>query len=297
MVESSFNNNGFHDVNRFFENKTKKVRFLFLGDSYIEGVTVEKDKLLSILFEKLLNDSKNKYEVINFGRVGYSPLLEFNLYRKIGYKYNPNVVILFLSMNSLNMDCAYEKSLKKDNKNNFSWNIKHEKFTLRKWLRERIYIFNYLGIKYKFYNKNVDFKKNNNFEYGNIETDKWAILRNKYTPETINAWNKTMDYIIKLKKLCENNNSSFYVTAIPVAQQVYDKENNGYNITGSVSKYPFDYLKNLCLKNNINYINIFQYYLQILDSDPNQEIFFKNDPHLNENGHYYTAKFLYNYFK
>lgn len=96
----SINSDG---LNERFDYSEKRVagtfRIITLGDSYTFGHYVDTKNNWTEILEDKLNDSycNKKIEVINLGVHSYDPTYEVERYRIRGIKYNPDLVIWFLT--------------------------------------------------------------------------------------------------------------------------------------------------------------------------------------------------------
>jgi len=84
------NNFGFRDDD-FHPDKKGKKRILFLGDSFIYGVGLPRDKTIPDQLEGILGED---YEVFNLGVSSYGPDQSFIYLGKEGFKLKPDAVIL-----------------------------------------------------------------------------------------------------------------------------------------------------------------------------------------------------------
>lgn len=90
------NRAGFHDYER---NKNKQLgvyRIAILGDSFVQGTEVPKEYLFSSKLEAQLNTAglQSRYEVLNFGVVGYGTTQEYLLLESKVWGYKPDLIIL-----------------------------------------------------------------------------------------------------------------------------------------------------------------------------------------------------------
>lgn len=109
-VNYGMNSFGFRDGNRTLEKPANTFRILMLGDSFTEGWGVAQDKTFSALLENKLNSlSRGRFEVINMGVAGYSPLLEYLQLKNIGLEFKPDLVILNFDYTDFADDIAYEE--------------------------------------------------------------------------------------------------------------------------------------------------------------------------------------------
>ncbi len=105
-IDSSIiNKQGFKDADFTVEKGNNIMRIAMLGDSITEGMKVPLGKTFSDCLEKTLNlkaenqKSKFRYEVMNFGVVGYNLAAEVELLKVKVIKYSPDIVILNLAPN------------------------------------------------------------------------------------------------------------------------------------------------------------------------------------------------------
>jgi|GEM_PF-3027347 len=71
-------------------------RIIFLGDSYTFGLGVPESQTIAHFLQKRLNHEygQGKFEVLNYGMVSYSPIIEELIYRDIVSRLEPDLVIL-----------------------------------------------------------------------------------------------------------------------------------------------------------------------------------------------------------
>src|SRR5262245_44391484 len=80
-------------------------RMLLLGDSFIEGWTLEFENTVAKQIERSLTARCGRpYEVINGGNASYSPLLEYVLLKQIGPRLKPDLVLLNFDMTDVHDD-------------------------------------------------------------------------------------------------------------------------------------------------------------------------------------------------
>jgi hypothetical protein len=74
------------------------TRIMVFGDSMTEAVQVDIEQSFTHLLERRLRGAGRRVEVLNFGVNGYSPLQELLLWRRLGARFQPDVVVqaLFL---------------------------------------------------------------------------------------------------------------------------------------------------------------------------------------------------------
>ncbi len=101
-VVYSINDDGLHDGNNYEILKKNRVfRIVALGDSYTYGQHVNTAENWTELLENSLNTSFNcpniEFEVINLGMQGFDIPYLVERYKRVGAKYNPDLVIWYES--------------------------------------------------------------------------------------------------------------------------------------------------------------------------------------------------------
>ncbi|MCB0333374.1 MAG: hypothetical protein KDD55_07730 [Bdellovibrionales bacterium] len=90
------NSLGFHDHEHGREKPSETCRVLFLGDSLIEAVQVDRtDSVTALVEDSLRNESKN-VEVLNFASSGAGPSQYLRVLETLGLSYHPDLVVLWL---------------------------------------------------------------------------------------------------------------------------------------------------------------------------------------------------------
>lgn len=79
------------------------MRVLMLGDSVTFGPGVAPEQTFSKVLERDLqaHDPSGRYEVLNAGVVGYNTVQELTLFREVGRRYHPDLVVLTFLVNDL----------------------------------------------------------------------------------------------------------------------------------------------------------------------------------------------------
>ncbi len=93
-VSVKYNSKGWRDTEHAIQKKPGVRRIVVLGDSYMEGYTVElRDSLPKVIEQVALEQSIN-LESINLGVGGYGTLQEYLVFRDAGKRYKPDIVLL-----------------------------------------------------------------------------------------------------------------------------------------------------------------------------------------------------------
>jgi len=97
------NSESLHDTEHSFEKKAGVYRILCLGDSYVEAFQVPLEKAFFKQLEKELNMDPRKpfggkkIEMIAIGHSGYGAIQEAAELSRLGLKYSPDLVLVFLT--------------------------------------------------------------------------------------------------------------------------------------------------------------------------------------------------------
>jgi lysophospholipase L1-like esterase len=100
-VEVRINSEGLRDPERPVDPAPGTFRVLALGDSFMEGYTVDLNQTLTQKLEARLNATGCRTEVVNGGTAGYSTDQEYLFYRTDGARYRPALVLLFFFWNDV----------------------------------------------------------------------------------------------------------------------------------------------------------------------------------------------------
>jgi len=102
-VEVRINSEGLRDAERAPEPAPDTFRVLALGDSFVEGYTVDQDRTVTQQLEARLRSlgCGGRAEVLNGGTGAYSTDQEYLFYRSDGARYRPSLVLLFFFWNDV----------------------------------------------------------------------------------------------------------------------------------------------------------------------------------------------------
>ena len=111
-VEISYNSEGWRDIESDGR-LDADLRIAILGDSFVEGYSVEQAETVSSRISRLIEARGQHGEVFNFGVGGYSTFQEYLVYKQIASTYRPQVVLLgfYLDNDVRNNDRRLESAL------------------------------------------------------------------------------------------------------------------------------------------------------------------------------------------
>ncbi len=99
-VRYAHNSKGLRDDEYPYQKPANTYRILVLGDSFTYGFGVEQTETMAEVLERLLKE-QGDFEVVNMGVAGYGVGQEMLYYEMEGYKYQPDLVILFFFENDI----------------------------------------------------------------------------------------------------------------------------------------------------------------------------------------------------
>jgi hypothetical protein len=97
----AINSHGQRDRERTWEPAPGVFRVLALGDSFLEGYSVEQEETVTHLLEARLDRPGCPVEVLNAGTTGYSSDQEYLYFVHEGHRYAPRVVMVFFHYNDV----------------------------------------------------------------------------------------------------------------------------------------------------------------------------------------------------
>jgi len=102
-VAGRYNAHGWRDRERTLEKPADTYRVAVLGDSQVEAANIELDSTFCAIAERALNRSgPGRYEILNFGRSGFTQTEELWLLENEVLHYSPDaVVVMFVPANDI----------------------------------------------------------------------------------------------------------------------------------------------------------------------------------------------------
>lgn len=248
-VTYSINSLGLRDSEIDLQKKDK-MRVLILGDSFVQGHGVEAEESFAEILEKRLNeDGLGRYEVINAGVFGYSPLIEYLFLKKEGLRFKPDLVIVALTLTDFFEDRQRFSELRlsypeKDDSQilqeiakgtvEFNWEkinpldsrpsrFSQTIFTLKQFLKKNLRTWRELA---EFWDKLQGQVQQDVIYQGDINRDIVALVRG--TKITDSDWEKLwqlpVSHLTLMKEVLDEAQIPLVVVAIPDAFQISEKE-------------------------------------------------------------------------
>ncbi len=280
--EYGFNNHNYHENNDYF----------LIGDSYVQGMCVDKTHNLNSQF------FKHSIKTISMGVSGNGPLLEYATYKEFESRINFQNIILFITIENDYWDLNLEKKNK----------------ILLNYFKYENYNQNLISLENQIYKKKIldDFFKNKTKRFLNDFLSVYHFNLKEIGNGIENVFNqrsfKDLKYLeeesldklffeilIKFKKDSEIKNKSFFVVfnslnpdlIYPISQE--EKNMNKILIEGKLKK-----MQLFLQKNKIKFFDFNEYLLKKFKSKKDLEkIFNRIDgrwDHYTEYGYYELAK-------
>lgn len=291
----TINSKGLRDTEHSYEKNESIFRILLLGDSYIQGLQVKTDDMLSKKLERLLNyGKKQKFEVINAGVQGYSTGIENLYFQTEGIKYNPDLIILYFFVGNDIIENYYKTA--SDSKP--GWKL--ERNTLIKvnpdanpkyiWIRDKILTKSYICRAIRMSLKNM---KTNSFEK---ITDQLGLLSGIIKPfetpqDKKEAIEVTKRLLTELSNSVKDANKALVIFLIPDGSIFYPSRFQN-NLVQENEEYMSETMAFLD-KNGFYYISPVSGYKQAIQD--NETVYFDYYGHWSKNGHEISAKITFDF--
>jgi lysophospholipase L1-like esterase len=293
------------------------IRVIVLGDSYTESLQVPQDKDFSSRLEEYLNQqsqnaaSGKRFEVLNAGVSGFSPISEYLYYISELARLQPDLVIQQIYANDVHNDNEatvmsvldsdglpvkinryffedmYNKRLAQGDR----WEESRWR-GIQKFLIDHSRFIEYVYIRIEKSHKRSNFQKkmkvlpeysHHNYFFivqpGNVlfkDTD----FRDK-------AVGLTQKYILALRDEVKNQGAEFLAFYIPLHEQIPTTEQREeFYFSQPANNYLNEFLVEFSKLNKISFIDMYP----ILSKYPMEECFLRRDSHLTEKGHEIVAK-------
>lgn len=324
------NDYGLRDYPIAYKKEGGTFRILFIGDSFVQGHGVDIDNSLTKLLEKKLNENiqGKKFEVINAGVFGYSPLVEYLYLKNEGLKFEPDLALVGFNVTDFQEDTKRFEELQMSypniSENNLNKKIaggeaefNYEKinsaakttstqkvflpqlsYHIKQWLRENSKTYKILADFIKKINQPL---QKDAINQGNINDDIVAIMRGDKISgdDWAKLWILPIEYLKLMSQLLKNQNIPIIVIAIPDAVQVADNEWPNRTALGYPQNFedprgPFqNELAKRLESSNIPIIDL----LPIFKVSGIFPLYFSHDGHWRESGHKLAADEIFKILK
>ena len=279
------NNYGYRD-REFTLEKSRKKRVLFLGDSFIMGLTTTPDKTLPKELERLLGQD---YEVLNMGVYGYGPDQSLIQLRDESLSFDPDMVILSL-FPSNDFDDIYKNRLFRLNENGFLSPTPYNAVTSTIPALDTIYFLDYILYKYSvkagYFKELFTILHKDTFDFDLYRGEGSAIFKEKTA---------------LMRAIMEEFNKELQSKNIPLVTIImpYGPLFEKSIITEPISYRPFyyeDITENILAEQQLDSINLYKTFSKYNFKQPLYAID-SGGEHLSAFGHKVAARVIYSYMK
>lgn len=294
-VNEHINLNGLRGPVYPYKKTENSIRILLLGDSFVEGYSVDDAHLFSNLLEyKLQAKTNQKIETINMGTGGYSTDQEYLIYFLEGTKYQPDIVLLFFYYNDLlyNIKSEYDNYPKPyftESQGSIELkNVPIPKTT--KFSKTKIFFSNIALLKLtKKTQEQLFCKFGDKNKTDENETDCFL----KLTPLWVErAWFITELIFTKLNSLIVKTNGKLVVVYVPayfeIDPELSTRPDNLKAQDISIDQVSLR-LKTMCHKNKINFFALTP---ELIKNNKYGPLYYRIDGHWNIKGHQMVADLL-----
>ena len=282
-------------------------RILMLGDSFTEGNGVEAHDTFSSRLQVLLDGTARigSWEVINAGVGSYSPVLEYLYLKDRGLELQPDLVILNFDLSDLHDDIQYTRLAAVDaagrpvavpgvpDRADRSWPLDllvAAKDAVKTHTRTYNFVRRRIGYRLD------DLRHPRSFS-GDIQVDKYAMLRETGSAEDDRAWTISYRHLLEIRDLLQARGIDFWVTVFPYGLQVSPREWASGRIYWSFaagrvySARPQALVEQFCRRNGIPVVNMCDDFVR--QAQTVYPLYYETDGHWRPAGHQLVASVLY----
>lgn len=304
-VHIKINSKGLRDREYAYEKQEGVFRVLVLGDSFTEGFQVPLGDTFSKRLEYELNKRRSGFEVINAGFAGVGTDYELLFFKREGYKYHPDLVLVAFFQNDV-----YDNYKSRAVINRAGSGVAYEKRgfieDFRKFLAARSCAYNYFGYVIPAQMPwvarvlmNLGFLSFQPIdEAQQLGQQGYIVLAKEYGPEWREAWSVTQIMISELKEEAERHGSNAALVSIPFREQVIDSEETSAFPDLATRRLAWDMEKpDKILEGLLADIGLpfFPLLHPFRKAEEESDLYYVNDGHWNVQGHHLAAVLIYDW--
>jgi hypothetical protein len=271
-TEYTINSLGLRDYEFPAEKPAGTFRILMVGDSFTEGDGVEANETFSKVLERHLGPklSSEKFQVINAGCGGYSPILEYLYLKTSGITAHPDLVILFYDLSDVFDDIDFTRIARLDADGvpmgvSPGPTVKPEGAAkgvfvgIKDFFKEHTRLYNFIRLRIDRY---LEGAKHEGKALGDIRKDKYAMLRENYPVADDSELALSYKYILLIRDMLRERGIDFWVCVYPYGMQASPREYVegrkfwGFKPDTVYSTRPQSFMEGFCGRNGIRSINM-----------------------------------------
>jgi hypothetical protein len=297
-------------------------RILMLGDSFTEGDGVEQDQTFSSRLQALLDREGRgaRWQVLNGGVGSYSPLLAYLYLKNAGLQLQPDLVVLHVDLSDAYDDIQYARQAVVDDRGEPTavqapasafqesqrWRAEVSEpeeapssrpvrllIEAKDVVKEHLRLYGFVRRRLA---AHVAAAKQTNTS-GDIQVDKFAMLRDGYRGDMDRDWSLSLGYITMIRDRLAAEGIDVWVTVYPYGMQVSPREwAAGRKVRGFESgrvypTEPQDRLERLCREAGIPVVNLCEDFRALARTV--HPIYYDLDGHWRPVGHELVADVLH----
>ncbi len=329
-IDESLNSRGIRGPEYDYEKSPGEYRVMMLGDSFVEGYSVEFEETSSQVLQRLLTErGYPDCTVINGGTGGWSTDQEYLYFKNEAYKYHPDLTILMFHPNDIVGNCrsgqfrGFKPRFLLENGELILTNVPvpepaemvdenanaDESLLLKAkhWLfaNSRLYLLFQGAVtnNYKLHLLAIKLglaeSPGKNGELLPVPAEV-KMYEKSYDAETRQAWDLTEALIVSLKQAIQSDSSRLIVFYVPPSAAVHDNEWQATKTKYGISDKDWSIhraaaeLKAVCEKNGIDFVDPTDRFLGEADRlrQGDSLLYFPHDAHWTAAGHRLSAEVL-----
>lgn len=308
-VEFRVNNLGFRGRDITIQKPPDVYRILLVGDSFIEGESVEEQKTSAVLAEQeLAYETGKKIEVVNMGVMSYAPEIYYRVIKDKGLPLSPDLAIVNVDMSDFQNDYAYAKDMNKDG--NFQNVLFQQQMgqphvalpavdsEVKFWLRSNSVLYAVVADRIKqLVRKIKKIPEPTVFLVNDLNSDPHYITRSEENASNPEAWKEISANLIKIRDLLKQKKISLIVTIYPYGHQAGENEwskgriKNGFEAGKLYPATAAELLVEFGSKNGIKVVNLVPDFRQAVKK-VDGFLYYPQDGHFTGRGHRVMANKL-----
>lgn len=308
-----YDSNGLRGLSRPYKRPQGVFRIVVLGDSFVDGYTVQAQNRLTEVLEASLGP---RFEVVNLGVPGYSTDQELLLLEQEGWKYEPDLVVLAFYYNDVwgngsryfaNSTTTQKPLFVTDAGGNLSLtNVPVPRST--QTLHSRLKVYELIRRAIRSNPRLFSLTVKMGLAHGKLPDDshpaptgamggsqEFLVYQRTQTPELTREWTITQALLRKLKKETEQRGIRLLIFYVPTRVELSLDE-------WSSAQLPPDYdpgevarrLVGICTAEGIAYIEPSD---RFKAAAKQASLYFHRDPHWNAAGHHLAGEILAEYVR
>ena len=291
-----FNKSGFRGADFSYAKNEDVTRIMVLGDSYTAGLDYPDDEVFTQQFENLLNSESSRYEVMNISCPAWGTDQHFLYWINEGIKYKPDYLIIMMAPNDMremynkkivtlsnNKALNFNKLDKIPNKELWGWWLS-TRSSFYQFLQKKVFKTNYGQFERVFWFYPVN--------YGQKDSTDWdAPIFLKEPFKEVNETYALLDEILdELIQSCEQTGTKLLLAKIPTLSEFNGSYETEEHSPGKITNR----IKGIAERHQLPFLNLNDSLK--LEANP-LDIFMSWEYHFDKDGHDYTARELYEFFK